>query len=134
MWTCPKCGEKIEDQFDSCWKCAAKPEQTSVSPHRLTWSYFILAAPAAILAPLLADSLQSLFVVRGGIRFYQAWYSLYLANPEGLCLFVGVRAVITLAILSFFVRLGFRDRTVWICLALLWFFADYVLEPSVRKL
>jgi len=29
MWTCPKCGEKIEDQFDSCWKCAAQPEQTS---------------------------------------------------------------------------------------------------------
>lgn len=23
MWTCQKCGEQIEDQFDSCWKCAA---------------------------------------------------------------------------------------------------------------
>ena len=22
MWTCPTCGERIEDQFDSCWKCA----------------------------------------------------------------------------------------------------------------
>jgi hypothetical protein len=22
MWRCPKCGENIEDQFDSCWKCA----------------------------------------------------------------------------------------------------------------
>jgi hypothetical protein len=21
MWRCPKCGETIEDQFDSCWKC-----------------------------------------------------------------------------------------------------------------
>lgn len=28
MWTCPKCGEKIEDQFDSCWKCSAPAEQT----------------------------------------------------------------------------------------------------------
>ncbi len=27
MWSCPKCGEKIEDQFDSCWKCAAQPGQ-----------------------------------------------------------------------------------------------------------
>src|SRR5664280_191138 len=27
MWTCPKCGEKIEDHFDSCWKCAGSPEQ-----------------------------------------------------------------------------------------------------------
>jgi len=23
MWICPKCGESIGDQFDSCWKCAA---------------------------------------------------------------------------------------------------------------
>lgn len=22
MWTCEKCGEQIEDQFDACWKCA----------------------------------------------------------------------------------------------------------------
>ena len=22
MWTCPKCGESHEDQFDSCWQCA----------------------------------------------------------------------------------------------------------------
>jgi serpin B len=26
MWTCPKCGERLEDQFDSCWKCAGQPE------------------------------------------------------------------------------------------------------------
>jgi hypothetical protein len=25
-WTCPKCGEKSESQFTSCWKCGtAKP-------------------------------------------------------------------------------------------------------------
>ena len=22
MWTCGKCGEKIEDQFSSCWQCS----------------------------------------------------------------------------------------------------------------
>ena len=22
MWTCGRCGEKLEDQFDSCWKCS----------------------------------------------------------------------------------------------------------------
>lgn len=22
MWTCDKCGEQHEDQFDSCWRCA----------------------------------------------------------------------------------------------------------------
>ena len=26
MWTCPKCGEAIEDQFDACWKCAGPAE------------------------------------------------------------------------------------------------------------
>ena len=25
-WTCPKCGEKLESQFTTCWKCGtAKP-------------------------------------------------------------------------------------------------------------
>lgn len=23
MWTCIKCGEEVEDQFDACWKCGA---------------------------------------------------------------------------------------------------------------
>jgi hypothetical protein len=27
-WTCPGCGERIEDQFDVCWNCqAARPEE-----------------------------------------------------------------------------------------------------------
>lgn len=35
MWTCPKCGESLEDQFDSCWKCArqAPPEPAESSEH-----------------------------------------------------------------------------------------------------
>ena len=40
MWICPKCREKIEDQFDTCWRCAAKPGElvpdvepaTAISP------------------------------------------------------------------------------------------------------
>jgi hypothetical protein len=23
-WTCPKCGEKIEPQFDACWNCSTE--------------------------------------------------------------------------------------------------------------
>ena len=23
MWTCTQCGEKLEDQFDSCWRCSS---------------------------------------------------------------------------------------------------------------
>jgi hypothetical protein len=26
MWTCPKCKEQINDEFDSCWKCAGSAE------------------------------------------------------------------------------------------------------------
>jgi hypothetical protein len=32
MWTCPKCNEPLEDQFDSCWKCAGKPQPIGLSP------------------------------------------------------------------------------------------------------
>src|SRR5262245_48408543 len=24
MWTCPKCGERHDDQFNSCWKCSGQ--------------------------------------------------------------------------------------------------------------
>jgi hypothetical protein len=26
-WTCPKCGEKLEPQFTSCWNCGTKKPQ-----------------------------------------------------------------------------------------------------------
>ncbi len=29
MWKCPKCGEQIEDAFDSCWKCAGIAQQAA---------------------------------------------------------------------------------------------------------
>src|SRR4051812_32961357 len=40
MWRCPKCNENVEDQFDSCWKCAGTelrepPPNDSV----LVWLY-----------------------------------------------------------------------------------------------
>lgn len=48
MWTCQKCGEKIEDQFDSCWKCS-RPKNAPVPPGtppppqrdwRMTYKFF----------------------------------------------------------------------------------------------
>jgi len=27
MWTCLECGEQMEDQFDSCWKCAGRARE-----------------------------------------------------------------------------------------------------------
>jgi serpin B len=32
MWTCQKCGEQIEEQFDSCWKCAGSTLPASPPP------------------------------------------------------------------------------------------------------
>jgi hypothetical protein len=26
MWMCPKCRENLEDQFESCWKCAGQKQ------------------------------------------------------------------------------------------------------------
>ena len=28
-WTCAKCGQRLRDQFDSCWKCGAKRKTTA---------------------------------------------------------------------------------------------------------
>jgi hypothetical protein len=34
MWTCKTCGEKLEDQFQSCWKCTSprEPGQPAETP------------------------------------------------------------------------------------------------------
>ncbi len=51
QWTCPKCGEQIEKQFDSCWRCstprpgpgspsasqAAAPLAPTPLPPKLSW-------------------------------------------------------------------------------------------------
>ncbi len=46
MWTCSKCGEVIEDQFDSCWKCAGQPEPGSSAAPRISYvpARFVVAA------------------------------------------------------------------------------------------
>ena len=34
MWTCPKCKENIEDDFDTCWKCAGAAQKAATPPER----------------------------------------------------------------------------------------------------
>jgi nitrate reductase NapE component len=34
MWTCPKCKEQIEDQFDACWNCAGEVQRAASAPTR----------------------------------------------------------------------------------------------------
>ena len=38
MWKCQVCGEEIEDQFDSCWKCAGKRRHPQRSCSRILWN------------------------------------------------------------------------------------------------
>jgi hypothetical protein len=130
MWTCPKCGERLGDQFDSCWKCAAKPAQTLASVQHLTWSLIVSLTVAATLAPMLADGLQSLVVFE---RAYQTAFSWYLNSTASACLFIGVRTAITFLILLYFAKHGFRGRIIWVFMTILWLWADFALEPSLRK-
>jgi hypothetical protein len=34
MWTCPKCKENIENQFNTCWRCAGEAERAATPPER----------------------------------------------------------------------------------------------------
>jgi len=61
MWTCPKCGEVLEDQFDSCWKCAGKIGEgtTTLEKNREILNYFflgfgLLGVSIAAACPLLS--------------------------------------------------------------------------------
>lgn len=120
----------MEDQFDSCWRCAAAPEEALEPIVRLGWQFFLVAGVAALLAPLLADGVQSLFEVRP----YQRIYSfLYLGSAWGASVFVGLRAILTFLTLWCLVKLGFRDRAIWICLAVLWFVIDLMIMPAPHR-
>ena len=34
MWTCSKCGERHDDQFETCWKCAGEAAPPTPNPLR----------------------------------------------------------------------------------------------------
>jgi hypothetical protein len=67
MWTCKKCGEQIEDQFDSCWKCSGTADEVSKpTPQRLKWYDFLLAAMMSYALPWLVIFLN--YLIRPGSR------------------------------------------------------------------
>ena len=130
MWDCPKCGERIEDQFDSCWKCAAVPEQADPGREPLTISFFVLALIMSVLAPGLADCIHSAFVVSRGIRFYNAPLD-HLASL-GFWMFLGIRAVITLVVVCIFARVRFAHMLVWGGLVMFWLSLDAQMDIAIR--
>jgi hypothetical protein len=64
MWTCPKCKERIEDQFDSCWKCAGDAQKL-LSPAQLTSS---MKALVVILWFQLLIGLVGMYVSFAGLH------------------------------------------------------------------
>lgn len=51
MWNCPECGENLEEQFDSCWRCAGKTlviPQDKTDKHRLRVFSYIVTGVAVL--------------------------------------------------------------------------------------
>jgi len=116
MWTCKQCGEAIDDQFDSCWKCACEVIEPGLalqeeSKKSANW---LLSIVAAILAPALADCIQSLFVSRA----YQA--ELYHMSEPAYWIVLSVRALLTLMILVAARKFHLRDLWVWLGCVAVW--------------
>jgi hypothetical protein len=67
MWTCKKCGEQIEDQFDSCWKCSGTADEIKKpAPQPLKWSDYLLTAVMSYALPWLVIFLS--YLIRPSVR------------------------------------------------------------------
>ncbi|HWD93574.1 MAG TPA: hypothetical protein VG938_14630 [Verrucomicrobiae bacterium] len=121
MWTCPKCGEAVEDQFGSCWKCAKIPREPVASARpSLRWSDYLLAALIAYLIPLLAVFLQPGFTNR-----YEVFLGRELFHDARAWLWMLVPAAIDFAILLPFLKSPGSKRAAavfllfaWVCIIL----------------
>jgi len=88
MWICPKCKESIEDEFDSCWKCAGQSQTNAPSKSepfqrpQAFWGVISVLSPfGVLLAGLLALSTNHngndswglggaiVFILVGGLSF-----------------------------------------------------------------
>src|SRR5437660_3567515 len=89
MWTCPKCGEPLQGQFDSCWKCAASAgtplNHTRSILSRRGWRYFGVGLAFELLLILLVLWLprdSALWVKT--FNFLQYSHLIFLAVGEGI--------------------------------------------------
>jgi hypothetical protein len=101
------------------------------------WRFYVFAL-MAFLAPLLADSLHSFFVVYvhfeiDGIGYYNS----QLHNAElgqialpGWWIFVALRGVMSFLLILAFPR--FRDFWIWCCLVILWTLLDFPMEITYK--
>src|ERR1700722_4002434 len=66
MWTCPRCGEKHQEQFDACWKCAGQDMPRGASdaetrPTRSLACVLLHAAYGLLFGAVVGGFVLSLF-------------------------------------------------------------------------
>jgi hypothetical protein len=119
MKTCSKCGEAIDDQFDSCWKCAAQPEQATshsdVPP--LSWRGYLSGLFVAYLIPWLAVLLRAILSWRFWGDYPLPLRRLLVLSDFSIFLWMMIPAAISFLILWPFLRyrIGRRIASVVIC-------------------
>jgi hypothetical protein len=121
MWTCSKCGEKIEDQFDSCWKCAAETNQipASIQQPKLRWFHYVIAVIVAYSLPWLAIMLSP-FLSERGVNDVVSNYRGDESNHPIIWIGMLVPAAITFLILLPFLRFPMRRRLAFVGVCLGW--------------
>ena len=116
MWKCPKCGEEIDDQLDSCWRCAKvesvsesvdtsesnQPSGGFWSAWRRGWYVLLMIAVYGVVASLLRV-------------FYEQSVRTYFSQSEGRLPVIGVLAVavVLLPPCAYWVFVLFFGREAW---------------------
>jgi hypothetical protein len=122
MWTCPTCGEQIEDQFDACWKCASQAnmaEPIELPPllpagRNLRWFNYLIAAAAAYASTVGAFFLCWL------MQSLSAVLEIVDLPPVQLWLWMALPAAITFIVVFPFLRFPIPRRVVLLCVCLGW--------------
>lgn len=126
MRNCPKCGEVLEDQFDSCWKCAGEQSVRVIPRRRLKLSDYTTAVLIAYLIPWMAICIQS------SMREYGWWHTAILANFDGsMLLWAIIPGAINFLILLPSLKHPIQSRIVATILLLGW---TWFLLSSTAKL
>jgi hypothetical protein len=128
MWTCPKCGEAIEGQFDSCWKCAGKEGQTAAPAQPAKPLELTIAALISYLIPWLA-----LLLVMLPIGQAPGYFDLEIVRDARSWLWMLIPAVLNFFILRSLSRFPIVSRLAAYLLFLGWVFIMMLFAPATIK-
>jgi hypothetical protein len=120
MWTCNKCGESIEDQFDSCWHCVRRDETLSRPTSRVTLkpAAYLWAGLVAYAVPFAGLFVSGFDFHAGALHRSEVWA--WMAIPGAV---------------SFLILWPFLKRAVLRCvvLACLWLGWTYVFGLAAAR-